>query len=81
MPGYDDELTRIVEELNRATPGTPRDASPIPVAPVSTPSLDRLLAHAARANASDVLLVAGTVVFVGVVAVVTGLLRTSARRQ
>lgn len=62
MSGYDHDLAKIVEELNRAAPG----GKPAPAAPerVSTArfteSLDRLLSQAARQNASDVLLVAGT---------------------
>jgi len=55
---YDNELARIVEELNRSAPGgkpAPRSGP----APSST-SLDQLLAFAARQNASDLLLVAGS---------------------
>ncbi len=54
MSGYDDDLTRIVEELNRAAPGSRVER----VAKI-TESLDRLLAQAVRQDASDVLLVAG----------------------
>ena len=59
--GYDDDLTKIVEELNRAAPG----GKPAPTAPEKampariSESLDRLLSAASRQNASDVLLVAG----------------------
>lgn len=60
MPGYDDDLTKIVEELNRAAPGgkTAPERPAIAVAKISE-GLDRVLAQAARQNASDVLLVAG----------------------
>src|SRR6266542_1892818 len=62
MPGYDDELTRIVEELNRAAPGgKPPDKTP-PRPPASTASLEQLLAYAARQGASDVVLVAGSAI-------------------
>src|SRR5579872_3412083 len=63
MPEYDDELARIVAELNRATPGgamlegSPERAGPRLVR--DTGSLDPLLAAAVRQNASDLLLVAG----------------------
>jgi twitching motility protein PilT len=56
---YDNELARIVEELNRSAPGgkpVPRSGGPAP----SSTSLDQLLAFAARQNASDLLLVAGS---------------------
>src|SRR5690349_3139125 len=58
MSGYDHELARIVEELNRAAPG-PKPAGGTRQAQ-STGSLDPLLAFAARQNASDLLLVAGS---------------------
>lgn len=60
MPGYDDDLTKIVEELNRAAPGgkTAPERPAVAVAKISE-GLDRVLAQAARQNASDVLLVAG----------------------
>ncbi len=59
MAGYDTELKRIVEELNRtASPSSPRPSAPrlreVPA------SLDQLLSLAAKRNASDVLLVAGS---------------------
>jgi twitching motility protein PilT len=61
MSAYDTELARIVEELNRSAPGAKPAARAAPAAAaVSTASLDRLLALAARQNASDVLLVAGS---------------------
>ena len=61
MASYDTDLARIVEELNRAAPGS--RASERPSAPRPTQidgSLDQLLAFAARQNASDLLLIAGT---------------------
>ncbi len=58
MAAYDSELARIVEELNRAAPSRP-DRPPAREAQTSA-SLDQLLAFAAKANASDVLLVAGS---------------------
>ncbi len=59
MSAYDQELSRIVEELNRSAPAPKASARPLPPAAAST-SLDQLLALAARQNASDVLLVAGS---------------------
>ena len=61
MAGYDQDLSRIVEELNRAAPGSrvadkPSAARP----PQNAGSLDQLLAYAGRQNASDLLLIAGT---------------------
>jgi len=61
VASYDTDLARIVEELNRAAPGS--RASERPSAPRPTQidgSLDQLLAFAARQNASDLLLIAGT---------------------
>ncbi|MEO8660985.1 MAG: PilT/PilU family type 4a pilus ATPase [Bryobacteraceae bacterium] len=59
MAGYDDDLAKIVEELNRATPGgKPAPERPVPAKISET--LDRVLAQAARQNASDVLLLAGS---------------------
>jgi twitching motility protein PilT len=63
VAGYDSELARIVEELNRAAPGERPAAAR---APQTTTSLDQLLAFAAKHNASDVLLVAGSAVAVRV---------------
>jgi twitching motility protein PilT len=61
MSAYDTELARIVEELNRSAPGAkPSARAGAAPAAVSTASLDRLLSVAARQNASDVLLVAGS---------------------
>jgi twitching motility protein PilT len=60
VAGYDHELSRIVEELNRAAPGS-RPAEKGHPRPVQNDgSLDQLLAFAARQNASDLLLIAGT---------------------
>jgi twitching motility protein PilT len=62
MAGYDNELSRIVEELNRAAPGTRTLERKSPqLVPVSA-SLDQLLSYAAKHNASDVLLVTGSAV-------------------
>ena len=61
MAAYDHELSRIVEELNRAAPGSRPLERPQPArTPQGDESLDRLLAFAGRQNASDVLLIAGT---------------------
>jgi twitching motility protein PilT len=53
VSGYDHQLANIVAELNRSAPGS------TPAAPVDTGSLDKLLSHAARKGASDVLVIAG----------------------
>jgi len=61
MASYDHELSRIVEELNRAAPGSRSPERPMPSAPPQGDgSIDRLLAFAGRQNASDLLLIAGT---------------------
>jgi twitching motility protein PilT len=57
MDEYDHELSKIVAELNRAAPSQQRSGAAR--GPVSTTSLDELLATAAARNASDVLLIAG----------------------
>src|SRR5215472_4537994 len=57
MGEYDTELSKIVEELNRAAPSNKPAATAR--APQSTASLDRLLQAAAGRGASDVLLIAG----------------------
>jgi len=57
MGEYDTELSRIVEELNRAAPSQ-KTAT---MAPSVTASLDELLDFAAKRGASDVLLVAGAI--------------------
>jgi twitching motility protein PilT len=56
MGEYDNELSKIVAELNRAAPSQKSAAARVPQ---STASLDHLLQFAARSNASDVLLIAG----------------------
>src|SRR5215470_19233431 len=56
MPEYDNELSQIVAQLNRAAPSQKAVA---PRGPQSTASLDQLLAVAAGRHASDVLLIAG----------------------
>ena len=64
MEPYDDELQRIVAELNRAAPSAPphftEAARPaVKVASAPSSNLEQLLAFAAQRNASDVLLIAG----------------------
>ena len=59
MGGYEDDLARIVAELNRSAPGTASAARPVATA-IAQSTLDGLLSWAARQNASDVLLVAGS---------------------
>ncbi len=63
MGGYDTELKRIVEELNRtatpSTPPSPRHHTGPRLREVPA-SLDQLLSLAAKRGASDVLLVAGS---------------------
>ena len=58
-PAFDDELARIVEEMNRVAPGSRAGERPAFNAE-SAASLSRLLALASSQNASDVLLVAGS---------------------
>jgi twitching motility protein PilT len=61
VAGYDNDLNRIVEELNRAVPGARLSERPASSRPLeSTTSLDALLIFAARQNASDLLLIAGS---------------------
>ena len=65
MAGYDSELARIVEQLNRSTPGgraVERQGRAAAAAPSAAGSLEQLLAFAARQNASDLLLIAGSAV-------------------
>jgi twitching motility protein PilT len=65
MASYDDDLAQIVAELNRASPGVRPSAAPRPAAsapapvPADTGSIDQLLAHATRRNASDLLIIGG----------------------
>ncbi len=63
MGGYDNELSKIVEQLNRAAPSQ-KSAANSPSAPAARlsgdlTSLDRLLAAAVSRNASDVIVIAG----------------------
>jgi twitching motility protein PilT len=61
VAAYDHELSRIVEELNRAVPGArPSERPSTAKSPPADNSLDRLLSYASRQNASDLLLIAGT---------------------
>ena len=59
MPGYDNELERIVAELNLAAPGLRVNLSEVQRSSAST---DQLLAYAARRGASDLLIIAGAAV-------------------
>ena len=66
MAEYDDELSKLVAELNRAAPGgkvpshkPPGFKAEVSRAPQANGSLDQLLAAATKRNASDVVLVAG----------------------
>ena len=60
MAAYDQDLSRIVEELNRAAPGSRAADKPAPARPPQDAgSLDQLLTFAGRQNASDLLLIAG----------------------
>jgi twitching motility protein PilT len=60
MVEYDDELSKIVAELNRAAPSAKTAAVGTPMRiPQSTASLDHVLSSAAGRNASDVVMVAG----------------------
>lgn len=62
MPEYDNELERIVEQLNRAVPGggaARSERAPAPRAAVATgSSFEQLLSFAVQRSASDVILVA-----------------------
>lgn len=63
MAAYDSELARIVEELNRAAPGSKSAERPGAARPPQpSASLDQLLTFAARHNASDLLLIANSAV-------------------
>ena len=60
MPPYENQLTQIVAELNRAAPGG-RDTRPDPMKVSEREdnlALDAVLAHAVRLGASDLLLIA-----------------------
>ncbi len=63
MEAYEDDLARIVAELNRSAPGGAPAARPAQAPEHTTASensLDGLLGWAARQHASDLLLIAGT---------------------
>jgi twitching motility protein PilT len=61
MGGYDDELSRLVDQLNRSTPGKTPEKTVAAAARVQDfSSLDQFLSYAARQNASDLLLIADT---------------------
>jgi twitching motility protein PilT len=74
MEPYNDELQRLVAELNRAAPSAPatRGAPPPPavepvrpvpkIAPPAGANLEHILSFAAQRNASDVLLIAGALI-------------------
>ena len=57
MAAYESELSRLVDELNRSAPATKAGESN---------SLDQILALAAQRNASDIILVAGSVIMLRV---------------
>ena len=60
MGEYDnEELSRIVAELNRAAPSQKSSSFSASRIPQSTASLDKLLSTAATRNASDVVIVVG----------------------
>src|SRR5436305_6149702 len=59
MGEYDNELSKIVAELNRAAPSQKYAAGAAQKGSQSTASLDHLLHLAASRNASDLLLIAG----------------------
>jgi len=52
MSVYENDLSRLVDELNRSMPGTKADRT----------SLDTLLGLAAEQDASDIILVAGSAI-------------------
>src|SRR3954453_3866603 len=59
MSEYDNELSKIVAELNRAAPSQKYAVARTPQSTASLASLDELLHKAAGRGASDVLLIAG----------------------
>src|SRR5262245_12023216 len=63
MPSYEDELAQIVDQLNRAAPGS---RALRPEASPSTATLDQLLGYATKRAASDVLLIVGAPVILRV---------------
>jgi twitching motility protein PilT len=62
MAGYENDLSRLVDELNRSVPGAKTG---------DRTSIDQLLALAAQRNASDILLVVGSVITLRVNGVLT----------
>lgn len=76
MP-YDDDLQQIVAELNRSAPGS---KTAVRAEKVSG-SLEQLLEVAVRANASDILLVSGTVVTLRVNGSLTASMGTMLRAE
>jgi Tfp pilus assembly pilus retraction ATPase PilT len=62
MAAYENDLSRLVEELNRSTPGAKS---------AERSSLDQLLTLAAQRDASDVLLVVGSVITLRIHGVLT----------
>src|SRR5579863_4354712 len=58
MPGYDNELAAIVDELNRTATGT-RPPAITEAPPPNAGSLDQVLRYAVAQNASDLLVIAG----------------------
>jgi twitching motility protein PilT len=69
MPGYDNELAAIVNELNRTATGT-RPAS-VEAPPPNAGSLDQFLRFAVLQSASDLLVIAGAPVAVRVDGILT----------
>ena len=59
MGGYDNELSKIVAELNRAAPSQKTTGGVLRPTSQSTASLDELLRYAAARGASDVLVIVG----------------------
>lgn len=59
MPGYDNELAAIVNELNRTATGTRPSLADAPPPPQNAGSLDQFLRFAVAQNASDLLVIAG----------------------
>jgi twitching motility protein PilT len=72
---YDNELSRIVAELNQAARPRTSEGPGRGRLPQATPTLDQLLEFAARHNASDLLLIAGT----GIILRVNGALAPASR--
>jgi twitching motility protein PilT len=59
MPGYDNELAAIVNELNRTASGPKPGVAEAPPLPQNAGSLDQFLRFAVAQNASDLLVIAG----------------------